>query len=57
MQAATTGMPELRIDVLGPLRVTVGATEIELAAPMHRALLAVMAIHANTVVSTEHLID
>ena len=57
MASGTQGAPKLRIDVLGDLRWTVDDTELDLAAPMHRALLAILAINANTVVSTEQIID
>ena len=57
MASATQGAPKLRIDLLGDLHWTVDGTEIDLAAPMHRALLAILAINANSTVSTEQIID
>jgi YVTN family beta-propeller protein len=43
--------------ILGPLRVLDGEREIPLAAPKERALLAVLLLHAGTIVSRERLID
>ncbi len=39
------------------MRVSVDGAEIELVAPKHRALVAILAAEANTVVSAERLID
>lgn len=57
MARATRGEGALRIEVLGSLRVTVDGVEVDLRAPMHRSLLAILAIRRNRVVSTESLID
>ena len=57
MVSGTQGAPKLRIDLLGELRWTIGDAEIDLAAPMHRALLAILAVNANSAVSTEQIID
>jgi basic membrane lipoprotein Med (substrate-binding protein (PBP1-ABC) superfamily)/DNA-binding SARP family transcriptional activator len=42
---------------LGPLEVRSGGVPVELGAPMQRALLALLLIHANDVVPTERVID
>ncbi len=47
---------ELRIEVLGPIRVY-GARAIELTRPSHRRLLAILALDAGQVVTTDRLID
>ncbi|MEM7288072.1 MAG: BTAD domain-containing putative transcriptional regulator [Actinomycetota bacterium] len=57
MADVAQGAPKLRIDLLGDLRWSIAGTEIELAAPMHRAILAILAVNANSVVSTEQIID
>ena len=57
MASRTQGAPKLRIDLLGELRWAIGDAEIQLAAPMHRALLAILAVNANAVVSTDQIID
>src|SRR6478672_2843136 len=43
--------------ILGPLDVVDGERVVALAGPKHRALLAMLLLHANEVVSTERLID
>ena len=43
--------------ILGPLEVVEGGRQIELGGAKHRALLAVLLLHANEVVSTDRLID
>ncbi|HEV8248706.1 MAG TPA: AfsR/SARP family transcriptional regulator, partial [Gaiellaceae bacterium] len=43
--------------VLGPLEVSEGGRPVALGAPKQRALLAVLLLHANEVVSRERLID
>jgi DNA-binding SARP family transcriptional activator len=43
--------------VLGPLEVTVDGRTVALPAAKHRALLAVLLVHANQVVSADGLID
>lgn len=47
----------LRIEVLGPLRVTRGGRELNLGPLKQRTLFAVLALHPNTVVGREELID
>ncbi len=43
--------------VLGPLEVLDGDRELDLGAPKQRALLAILLLHANEVVSNDRLID
>jgi DNA-binding SARP family transcriptional activator len=43
--------------ILGPLEVAEGQRVVGVAAAKHRALLAMLLLHANEVVSTERLID
>ena len=43
--------------ILGPLEVVENGRQIELGGAKHRALLAVLLLHANEVVSTDRLID
>lgn len=43
--------------VLGPLEAIVGGRSVELGAPRHRALLALLLAQANTVVPVHRLID
>lgn len=57
MEIETQAQPKPDLRLLGSLRFSIGEPECELAAPMHLALLAILAINANTVVSTEQLID
>jgi DNA-binding SARP family transcriptional activator len=47
----------LRISVLGPVRAWRGEAELMLGQPRQRAVLAVLAVHANKTVSREQLID
>lgn len=55
MEGAATA-PELRIEVLGPLRVC-GDVEVVLERASHRRLLSILALHANRRVDTDALID
>jgi DNA-binding SARP family transcriptional activator/tetratricopeptide (TPR) repeat protein len=43
--------------ILGPLEVRAGGRPLALSGPKQRALLAILLIHANEVVSTDRLID
>jgi DNA-binding SARP family transcriptional activator len=43
--------------ILGPLEVAEGGVRVELGAPKQRALLAVLLLHANEVVSRDRLVD
>ncbi|WP_333777501.1 AfsR/SARP family transcriptional regulator [Streptomyces sp. IBSBF 3136] len=47
----------LRFDVLGPLRVTRGETELDLGFPQQRALLALLLVHAGRPVRMAELVD
>ncbi len=47
----------MRFGILGPLEVWDDAGEISLGGPKQRALLALLLIHANEVVSADRLID
>ena len=48
-------MVEIRI--LGPLEVLDAGESYSLGGPKQRAVLAILALHANAVVSTEMLVD
>jgi len=52
-----TAIVALAVDVLGPVRVSLGGDSIEIAAKKPRALIAMLAMHAGQVVSTDALID
>ena len=43
--------------VLGPLEVSDGGNALALGGPKKRAVLAILVVHANSVVSADHLID
>ena len=43
--------------ILGPLEVKDGGTMVALGGPKQRAVLALLLLHANQVVSTDRLID
>src|SRR4051812_47095404 len=43
--------------ILGPLEVVEGGRSLPLGGPLQRAVLAMLLVHANTVVSTDRLID
>jgi DNA-binding SARP family transcriptional activator len=47
----------MRYAILGPVEVTTGTQTVRLDRPQRRALLAVLLLHANTVVSIEQLIE
>jgi class 3 adenylate cyclase len=50
-------MPDLEVRILGPLEVEARGRSIELRRKKQRALLALLALHAGEVVSTDGLID
>ena len=54
---ARAAIVALAIDVLGPVRVSLGGDSVEIAAKKPRALIAMLAMHAGQVVSTDALID
>ncbi|HEY5882054.1 MAG TPA: winged helix-turn-helix domain-containing protein [Nakamurella sp.] len=47
----------MRIGVLGPLQVNRGSTAVDIGSPKPRALLAVLALHANRPVQVDTLVD
>lgn len=51
------GARDVKFCVLGPLRAEVGNTVIDLGPPQRRAVLALLLIHANRIVTTETLCD
>ncbi|MFF3345848.1 BTAD domain-containing putative transcriptional regulator [Streptomyces sp. NPDC002779] len=57
MTATVTGLPELRIKVLGPLEIHVGGERRTLTAPMARRAMAVLLLDANHLVSTQALVE
>src|SRR5262245_12417244 len=59
MQAARTGGTVARVEfrILGPLEVFEGDRAVDVGGAKQRALLAILLLHANEVVSTDRLID
>ncbi|WAZ22905.1 winged helix-turn-helix domain-containing protein [Streptomyces cinnabarinus] len=55
MTATATGLPGLRVKVLGPLEIHVGGEPRTLTAPMARRAMAVLLLDANHLVSTQAL--
>jgi predicted ATPase/DNA-binding SARP family transcriptional activator len=49
--------PRLRVDVLGPLRVTLDGESVEVPGPRRRAVLALLATAEGRVVSTDEILD
>lgn len=49
--------PPLRFGILGPLEVDDAGRRLDLGRPKQRVLLAVLLIHANSVVSVDKLVD
>jgi DNA-binding SARP family transcriptional activator len=47
----------MRFGVLGPIEVWTAGRRITIGGPQQRALLAVLLLHANRVVSVERLVD
>ncbi|MEN8115059.1 MAG: BTAD domain-containing putative transcriptional regulator, partial [Actinomycetota bacterium] len=47
----------MEFGVLGPLEATMDGVEVRIAAPKQRALLAVLVLHANQMVSSDRLLD
>src|SRR5215831_173739 len=47
----------LEVRLLGPVEMTIGGRHVEIRRRLQRALLAVLALDANRVVSTDRLID
>jgi len=54
---AAVDRPRLRIDVLGPLRVTVDGEAVEVPGPRRRAVLALLATAEGRAVSTDEVLD
>lgn len=50
-------VPHVRVEVLGPLRVSVGESEVALGRPQQRLVLALLVEAAGRVVTTDQLID
>jgi len=57
MDPAQPGRPTLEIRLLGPVEVTIGQRAVALGRRKQRALLALLALNANRVVSTDRLLD
>ena len=51
------GEVQVRIDLLGPLRLVVGGTPVEVPGPRRRAVLALLAMAGGRVVGTDQLLD
>ncbi|WP_440073286.1 BTAD domain-containing putative transcriptional regulator [Streptosporangium sp. OZ121] len=49
--------PSVRVDVLGPLRLTVGGTPVDVPGPKRRAILALLALAEGRTVTIDHLMD
>jgi predicted ATPase/DNA-binding SARP family transcriptional activator len=49
--------PTVRVDVLGPLRLTVDGAEVDVPGPRRRAVLAMLAMAAGHTVSVDALLD
>uniref|UniRef100_UPI001C5FA0FF AfsR/SARP family transcriptional regulator n=1 Tax=Pseudonocardia nigra TaxID=1921578 RepID=UPI001C5FA0FF len=49
--------PPVRVDVLGPLRLTVGDAVVDVPGPKRRALLALLATAEGRTVPADHLMD
>jgi hypothetical protein len=45
------------LDVLGPLRLTVAGTVVDVRGPKRRAVLALLALAQGRVVTADHLVD
>jgi YVTN family beta-propeller protein len=57
MDGAEPGSLRLEIKLLGPVEMTIGGRRVEIRRRMQRALLAVLALDVNRVLSTDRLID
>jgi hypothetical protein len=49
--------PPLRVEVLGPLRLVVKGTPVDVRGPKRRAVLALLALAEGRAVSVDHLVD
>ncbi|HEX6789335.1 MAG TPA: AfsR/SARP family transcriptional regulator, partial [Gaiellaceae bacterium] len=54
---ATSATTDLRFRLLGPLEVSRGSEQIHLGGERQRGLLALLLLHANELVTTEHLVE
>jgi predicted ATPase/DNA-binding SARP family transcriptional activator len=54
---AAAGQPELRLSVLGPLRLVVAGTPVDVPGPKRRAVLAMLAMASPDPISAEQLVD
>lgn len=54
---AVDAVPEVRVDVLGPLRLTVGGTEVAVVGMRRRAVLALLALAGGRTVTVATLVD
>src|SRR5436305_3702559 len=54
---ATSATTELRFRLLGPLEVLKGGDSLHLGGERQRGLLALLLLHANELVTTEHLVE
>lgn len=52
-----TGGAQLRVDVLGPLRLSVDGEPVELRGPLRRAVLALLAVAQGRIVTVDVLVD
>src|SRR5437588_6862505 len=57
MEGAEPAPPRLEIRLLGPVELTTGGLPVPLGRLKQRALLALLALNANRVVSTDRLVD
>ncbi len=57
MQGAEPAQPRLEIRLLGPVEVTISERPLAFGRRKQRALVAVLALNANRVVSTDRLLD
>ncbi|WP_158882176.1 AfsR/SARP family transcriptional regulator [Amycolatopsis anabasis] len=55
--AGSVSVSELRFQLLGPVRLLIGARPVPIGGPSVRGLLALLALHANKVVPLDDLID
>jgi predicted ATPase/DNA-binding SARP family transcriptional activator len=55
--AGAARLSDVRIDLLGPLRVSVAGVEVQVHPPKERALLALLALNSGRSVRTEEIID
>ncbi|MEU0368810.1 BTAD domain-containing putative transcriptional regulator [Streptomyces sp. NPDC006283] len=49
--------PPVRVELLGPLRLSVGGTPVDVPGPKRRAVLAILALAEGRTVPVEHLLD